>query len=188
MASPFQTLPDDVQQRVLLGLNLDDHHATAAACKAFRAVIRGPRFLALRQTYGFAERGVVVFGNQRPTVQGTRASRLVVVGRRQMTGNFEGGEPSSISSRGATTDGARLFVSTLGFPEGMLAVNVSSRRWKRLATLPRGQRWHCSEWHGAVQRVQWRGCTAVACGTASCSLASAVLSRCAESMLSAMGW
>ena len=70
-----------------------------------------------------------------------------------MTGNFEGGEPSSISSRGATTDGARLFVSTLGFPEEMLAVNVSSRRWKRLATLPRGQRWHCSEWHGGVLYV-----------------------------------
>ena len=60
MASPFQTLPDDVLQRLLAGVPLDDHQAAAATCQAFRAVIRGPRFLALRQTYGFAERGVVV--------------------------------------------------------------------------------------------------------------------------------
>ena len=44
----LQTLPDDIQQRVLAGIPLDDHQATASACKAFRAVIRGPKFLALR--------------------------------------------------------------------------------------------------------------------------------------------
>ena len=159
MASPFQALPDDVQQRVLLGLPLDDLSAAAAACKAFRAVIRGPKFLALRQRYGFAERGVVVLGRQRPTAQGAQASRLAVVGRRHMTGIFEG---VPISSRGATTDGARLFVSTLEFPEEkMLAVNVSSRRWKRLTTLPRKQRWHCSEWHRGILYV------AGGCGTSS---------------------
>ena len=43
-ASSFTALPDDVLQRVLLGVALDDHDATAAACRAFRAVIRGPRF------------------------------------------------------------------------------------------------------------------------------------------------
>ena len=50
----LQTLPDDIQQRVLAGVPLDDHQATAAACKAFRAVIRGPNFLALRRRYGFS--------------------------------------------------------------------------------------------------------------------------------------
>ena len=49
----LQTLPDDIQQRVLAGVPLDDHQATASACKAFRAVIRGPNFPALRQRYGF---------------------------------------------------------------------------------------------------------------------------------------
>ena len=57
----LQTLPDDIQQRVLAGVPLDDHQATASACKAFRAVIRGPNFLALRRRYGFAERGIVLF-------------------------------------------------------------------------------------------------------------------------------
>ena len=59
----LQTLPDDIQQRVLAGIPLDDHQATASACKAFRAVIRGPNFLALRRRYGFSERGVVVVEN-----------------------------------------------------------------------------------------------------------------------------
>ena len=59
----LQTLPDDIQQRVLAGVPLDDHQATASACKAFRAVIRGPNFLALRRRYGFSERGVVVVEN-----------------------------------------------------------------------------------------------------------------------------
>ena len=59
----LQTLPDDIQQRVLAGVPLDDHQATASACKAFRAIIRGPGFLALRQRHGFAERVVVVVGN-----------------------------------------------------------------------------------------------------------------------------
>ena len=60
ISSPFATLPDDLQQRVLAGIPLDDQQATAAACKAFRAVIHGPKFLALRRRYGFAEGGVVV--------------------------------------------------------------------------------------------------------------------------------
>ena len=38
--SSFTALPDDVLQRVLLGVALDDHDATAAACRAFRDVIR----------------------------------------------------------------------------------------------------------------------------------------------------
>ena len=53
-------LPSDCLQRVLLGVALDDHDATAAACRAFRAVIRGPRFLRLRREYGFAERRIIL--------------------------------------------------------------------------------------------------------------------------------
>ena len=59
-SSAFQALPHDVLQRVLAGVLRDDHKATATCCKAFRAVIRGPRFQALRQVHGFAQRGIVV--------------------------------------------------------------------------------------------------------------------------------
>ena len=34
----LQTLTDDIQQRVLAGVPLDDHQATAAACKAFKCL------------------------------------------------------------------------------------------------------------------------------------------------------
>ena len=60
MSSPFQALPDDLLQRVLAGVPLDDQQATADTCQAFRAVLRGPRFLALRQRYGFAEHDIVI--------------------------------------------------------------------------------------------------------------------------------
>ena len=56
ISAPFGTLPHYLQQRVLAGVLYHDHKATAAACKAFRAIIRGPGFLALRQRHGFAER------------------------------------------------------------------------------------------------------------------------------------
>ena len=46
-------------QRVLAGILRDDQQATAACCKAFRGVIRGPRYQALRQEGG-AQRGIVV--------------------------------------------------------------------------------------------------------------------------------
>ena len=63
ISAPFGTLPHYLQQRVLAGVPFHDHIATAAACKAFRAIIRDPGFLALRQRHGFAERVVVVVGN-----------------------------------------------------------------------------------------------------------------------------
>ena len=62
--SSFTALPDDVLQRVLLGVLLDDHVATAAGCRAFRDVIRGPRFLRLRREYGFAERSMILVGQR----------------------------------------------------------------------------------------------------------------------------
>ena len=64
ISAPFGTLPHYLQQRVLAGVLYHDHKATAAACKGFRAIIRGPGFLALRQRHGFAERVVVVVGNK----------------------------------------------------------------------------------------------------------------------------
>ena len=47
-------LPDDVLQRVLVGLPLEAHRAAASVCKSFRRVIAGPRFLAERRRRGFA--------------------------------------------------------------------------------------------------------------------------------------
>ena len=58
--APLSALPDDVLQRILVGVPLDDHRVAAAACRAFHDVINGPRFPALRRKYGFAEYGVVV--------------------------------------------------------------------------------------------------------------------------------
>ena len=57
----LMSLPDDVLQRLLAGVPLDDHRAAASVCRAFRDVIDGPNFLALRRRYGFAERGIVLF-------------------------------------------------------------------------------------------------------------------------------
>ena len=51
-SSPFQELPEDVLRRLLAGVPFLDHGATAAACRAFRAVIKGSQFLALRLTSG----------------------------------------------------------------------------------------------------------------------------------------
>ena len=81
ISAPFGTLPHYLQQRVLAGVPFHDHQVTAAACKAFRAIIRGPGFLALRQRHGFAERVVVVVGNKH-LAQGVR---LVAVKPGQMT-------------------------------------------------------------------------------------------------------
>ena len=81
ISAPFGTLPHYLQLRVLAGVLYHDHKATAAACKAFRAIIRGPGFLALRQRHGFAERVVVVVGNTH-LAQGVR---LVAVKPGQMT-------------------------------------------------------------------------------------------------------
>ena len=52
--------PADVLQRTLAGVPLSDHRATAAACRAFRAVITDPQFPAVRRGHGLRERGIVV--------------------------------------------------------------------------------------------------------------------------------
>ena len=70
--SPLLALPDDLLTRVLVGVNRDDHDAAAAACGAFRAVIRGPRFLRLRRESGFAERAIVLVETARVPDYGLR--------------------------------------------------------------------------------------------------------------------
>ena len=160
MSSPFQALPDDLLQRVLAGVPLDDQQATAAVCEDFRAVIRGPGFLKLRQVHGFAERGIVVVGapHRREYTWESSAAfaaaqtplRICVAHKRRektgvladFSGHFE------VDPRASTTDGgARLFVSTTG-PNQILAINASSRRWRRLTKTPLGQEAHCMEWCG----------------------------------------
>ena len=71
--APFRSLPDDVLQRLLVGLPLEDHRAAASVCKAFRDVINGPRFLALRKRYGFAEHSIVIVA-YRPPASDLRAN------------------------------------------------------------------------------------------------------------------
>ena len=104
--SSFTALPDDVLQRVLLGVALDDHDATAAACRAFRAVIRGPRFLRLRREYGFAERGIILVGS-RPDWPHRGPMEIHLAGNRVPV---EIMPKKRTNLRGSTTDGgARLF-------------------------------------------------------------------------------
>ena len=150
-SSSFTALPDDVLQRVLLGVALDDHDATAAACRAFRDVIRGPRFLRLRREYGFAERGVILVGRD----DDEEPLEIHVAGNHRAMAVIEG--LSSINPGGSTTDGGgRLFVSTTrthGLPYEIFAVDASARRWSPFATLPLNQRLHCTEWHGGLLYV-----------------------------------
>ena len=76
-------------------------------------------------------------------------------------------------SRGdcSTTDGARLFFTTLCYGKGcdvVLAVDASSRRWRQFTTLPRPdteQRFHCVEWHNGCLYVAggWSGASFPGC-------------------------
>jgi len=149
----FTALPDDVLQRVLVGVLLDDHPATAAACRAFRDVIRGPQFPALRRRYGFAERGMIFFGQK--TCSATM--EIHVAGKHGAMARID--EDLKLELRASTTDGgARLFVSTMRYHgaangEVILAVNGSTRRWSRFATLPLHQTSHCIEWHAGLLYV-----------------------------------
>ena len=146
-SSRFRALPDDVLHPVLAGVALDDHIPTAAVCKTFRAVICGPRFLALRQRYGFAQRGIVVVGS--PTGVAQKPLRIQVTHKGGVLASFPGDwEVESRASTGSTTNGGtRLFVSTRD-PHQILAIDASSRRWRRLTTPPLGQGSYCMEWCG----------------------------------------
>ena len=156
--SSFTALPDDVLQRVLLGVARDDHDATAAACRAFRDVIRGPRYPALRRGYGFAERGIILVRSREifgPSGAYLGPVEIHVASKHGAVARID--EDLRINGRGSTTDGgARLFVSTTrthGLPYEIFAVDASARRWSPFATLPLNQRLHCTEWHGGLLYV-----------------------------------
>ena len=154
--SPFKTVPDDVQQRVLLAVPLEDHRAAASVCRAFRAVIEGPRFPALRRVHGFAERGIVIAGSDYFRPEDDNAERILRICMGHKSGVLTS-IPGNLSMTGSTTDGCtRLFACNRlsGAPNQILAVDVSSRRWRRIATLPdRDQHLHCMEWHGGLLYV-----------------------------------
>ena len=152
-ASFFTALPDDLLQRVLVGVPLDDHHAAAAVCQAFRGVITGSRFPALRQKYGFAERAVVTVrigrdGPGRSVLNILMAHESAILATIPLSG---------LSSYGTTDGGTRLFISTNNLndtpPNQVLAVDASSRRWKRLVNMPQNHSEHCMEWHGGLLYV-----------------------------------
>jgi hypothetical protein len=156
--SSFTALPDDVLQRVLLGVPRDDHDATAAACRAFRAVIHGPRFVRLRQEYGFAERRITLVGCRHmygPHGPFLGPIEIHVAGKHGAVAVIPEGL-SGINPGASTTDGgARLFLATARSPEPnlVLAVDGSTRRWSRFATLPVNQHLQCLAWHGGLLYV-----------------------------------
>ena len=141
--APLSSVPDDVLNRILVGVPLDDHCAATSACRAFRDVINGPRFLALRRKYGFAEYGVVVVDD---TLNGVLKIRMA----------HQNGAKATISSffhlvEGvSTTDGAtRLFVCTWRSGPQILSLDASSRRWRHFATPPLNTCHRASSWTGS---------------------------------------
>ena len=155
-------LPDDVLQRVLVGLPLEVHRAAASVCKSFRRVIAGPRFLAERRRYGFAERGVVTVCN------GSVGDDVLQIKMAHKSDVMATIPVDRLSYYSTTTDGgARLFVCTRGvgsdlrppaageggIPGQVLALDPSSRRWRRFATLPQVRDLHCLEWHNGLLYV-----------------------------------
>ena len=151
-SSPLLALPDDVLQRVLVGVPRDDHDVAALVCKRTRGIITGPRFLALRQRYGFAEYGIVTIAFRLSF--GPSVLQIKMAHKREVMATLPAGQ---LSLCGSTTDGgARLFVTTR--PGQILAVDASSRRWKRFATLPRARDMHCAEWHAGLLYVAGGSC------------------------------
>ena len=94
--SSFTALPDDVLQRVLLGVALDDHDATAAALSAFAGRL-GPRFLRLRREHeSFAERRVIIVGQDATTM---RILEIFVAGIHGAASVPEGLDPRRLDDR-----------------------------------------------------------------------------------------
>ena len=163
--SPLLALPDDVLQRVLVGVPLDDHCTTALVCRTFRAVVTSPQFHAVRRRSGFAERGIVVVGS----ADSLSGSRIRIVNKSGVEVRILG--PLQVDRFASTTDGTRLFFTTLCYGKGcdvVLAVDASSRRWRQFTTLPRPdteQRFHCVEWHNGCLYVAggWSGASFPGC-------------------------
>ena len=117
--APFRSLPDDVLQRLLVGLPLEDHRAAASVCKAFRDVINGPRFLALRKRYGFAEHSIVTVAYVIPPISDLRSNVHLVYNACIRVAHSTTGGIANINGYAvmsyteSTTDrGSRLFVGT----------------------------------------------------------------------------
>ena len=161
--SPLQSLPDDVLRRLLAGVPFLDHGATAVACRAFRAVINGPQFLALRRRYGFAEHDLVIVGGNYSGYGEDLKIRTARPSGLRLSIN-DGDGRLELSSRGllysdSTTDGGtRLFVclesqsnaQSNAFPSQMdiWSVDMSSRTYYCLTTIPMRRSLHSFEWHG----------------------------------------
>ena len=130
-------LPDDVLQRLLAGVPLDDHRAAASACKSFRDVIRGPRFLALRRRYGsvhksdcrdapfrrapdslvdkFTHRyGLEEYGIVEVASVSYTDDEIRMASNGRVVGRIYGCCINTVNRSGdcSTTDGARMFVSS----------------------------------------------------------------------------
>ena len=153
--SPFTALPDDVLQRVLVGVALDDHDATAAACRAFCDIIRGPQFPALRRRYGFEERGIIILRQgEAHTPHAVGVPLEIRIAGKGVVKSINEDLILNTFCSSTTVAGARLFVSTMEpGPHLILAVDASTRRWSRFATLPLNQRLACTEWHGGLLYV-----------------------------------
>ena len=160
-SSPLQTLPDDVLRRLLAGVPRLDHDAMAAACQSFRAVIKGSNFLALRRRYGFAEHDLVIVGGNYSGYGEDLKIRTARPSGLRLSINDGGGldDRLELSSRGvlhshSTTDGGtRLFVClesrSMAFPTQMdiWSVDMSSRTYCCLTTIPMRRSLHSFEWH-----------------------------------------
>ena len=151
--SEILNLPNDLLSHCLSKRALDDHRATASVCAAGSARHMA-RFLAIRQTYGFAERGVVLLQLYPFSRDGLKI-RMGIKGVMQNCITLPT-DIKYISQNSSTTDrGTRLFVSTMARdgPNQILAVDASSRRWRRITDLPLNPADHCIEWHGGLLYV-----------------------------------
>ncbi|CAH0370194.1 unnamed protein product [Pelagomonas calceolata] len=150
-SSPLLGLPDDLLQRVLVGIPRDDHGAAAAACGAFRAIIRGPRFLRLRREFGFAERAVLLLSGRFRINQDESIDGCLEIHAAQKRGFAESFFEHKVSIIESTTDGAaRIFFCTnVKTGNEILVMDASTCRWSRFATLPQNQKGQCMLWHGS---------------------------------------
>ena len=132
----------------------DDHFATAAACRAFATSFVARGSCASADEYGFAERGIIILrqGDACPLTP-VEIHEIRIAGKGVVASINEDLIMNTFSSS-TTVAGARLFVSTLEpGPHLILAVDGSTRRWSRFATLPLSQSLHCMEWHGGLLYV-----------------------------------
>ena len=129
-------LPDELRRHILARVPLADHPTVALVCKDFCGVINDPRFLKFRRDERCAERGIMSIAR---THEGDLDIWMAHSGETaRIPGNFG---RITVSTDG----GSRLFVSATNtisnhqIEHGVLAVDASSRRWRRFATLPQGQ-------------------------------------------------